>query len=242
MRSGCLVVAGRRAREASHFLLPRRPGGAGNIFYRLQKVAQETLAIFFEKQVKMLYQSLSLLLIVLLNVRGAHLTFRHLFRQSLISLPVALSWSMVSFGAAEAADSTKKLSNLTPTEISKIVAADITERQALITADFTRLIYSEKATFQDEIDIYPIDKYVTGTKALFNAANSHVDLVGTVTATPAEVNFRFQETLAFNVPFNPKVTLSGRVVLTRDENDGLVTASREYWDQSVNDVLKTVTF
>ena len=182
---------------------------------------------------------LSLLLVLLLDVKAVNLTLHRLFRQSLVSLPVVLTWSMVS--PAEAADSAK-LMNLSPVEISKIVAADITERQALITADFTRPIYSEQATFQDEIDIYPIDKYVTGTKALFNAAKSHVDLVGTVSASPVEVNFRFKETLAFNIPFNPKVTLSGRVVLTRDENDGLVTASREYWDQSVNDVLKTVTF
>ena len=184
--------------------------------------------------------SLSLFLVFLLDVRAVQLTIRQLLRHPLLSLPaaVALSWSI---GAAQAAD-TSKLINLTPTEISKIVAEDITVRQALITADFTRPIYSEKATFQDEIDIYPIDKYVTGTKALFNAANSHVDLVGTVTATPAEVTFKFKEILAFNVPFNPKVSLSGRVVLSRDENDGLVIASREYWDQSVTDVLKTVTF
>ena len=186
--------------------------------------------------------SLSLLLMLLLDVRAVHFTIRHLLRQSLVRLPAAVVAFSYSFGAAQAADTSSKLINLSPTEISKIVAEDITERQALITADFTRRLYSEKATFQDEIDIYPIDKYVTGTKALFNAANSHVDLVGTVTATPTEVNFRFKETLAFNVPFNPKVSLSGRVVLTRDESDGLVTASREYWDQSVTDVLKTVTF
>jgi hypothetical protein len=186
----------------------------------------------------MLRLLLSLLLVfLLLDIRTAvHHSLRRLFRQSLVSLPVALSWS-----SAEAADSTKQI-NLSPTEISKIVETDISDRQALITADFTRSIYSNKATFQDEIDIYPIEKYQTGTKALFNAANSHVDLVGKVTATPTEVNFRFKETLAFNIPFNPKVTLSGRVVLTRDENDGLVIASREYWDQSVNNVLKTVTF
>jgi hypothetical protein len=50
--------------------------------------------------------------------------------------------------------------NLGPTEISKIVSADISERQALITADFSRDIYSENCKFQDEIDVYPIDQYV----------------------------------------------------------------------------------
>ena len=51
--------------------------------------------------------------------------------------------------------------NLGPTEISKVVGAeDISERQALITADFSRDIYSENCKFQDEIDVYPIDQYV----------------------------------------------------------------------------------
>ena len=200
---------------------------------RSEASAKETLDMLHR-------QLLSLLLLLLLDIKAAaNTSLRRLFRQSIVNLPIAISWSFI--GIAEAVDSTK-LTNLSPVDISKIVAADITDRQALITADFTRSIYSEKATFQDEIDIYPINQYVTGTKALFNAANSHVDLVGSVTASAAEVNFRFKETLAFNVPFNPKVTLSGRVVLTRDENDGLVTASREYWDQSVNDVLKTVKF
>ena len=37
-------------------------------------------------------------------------------------------------------------------------------------------------------------------------------------------------------------SLSGKVVLTRDEKTGLITSYREYWDQSVNDVLKTAKF
>ena len=133
------------------------------------------------------------------------------------------SFPAVADNAAAIANS--KLTNLPSAEIAKIVASDITDRQALITADFTRAIYSEGASFQDEIDTYPIDKYVAGTKALFNAAKSHVDLVGPVEASDEEVNFRFQETLAFNVPFiQPKVSLSGRVKLTR--GDGGLIVSR----------------
>ena len=71
--------------------------------------------------------------------------------------------------------------NLPPSEVEKIVADDINSRQALITADFTRSIYSESCRFQDEIDVYPIDDYVRGTKLLFNPALSHVDLIGPVT-------------------------------------------------------------
>ena len=56
------------------------------------------------------------------------------------------SFLICNVGASEAAD---KLINLEPSVMAKIVAADITERQALITADFTRDMYSEKCTFQD---------------------------------------------------------------------------------------------
>jgi hypothetical protein len=137
--------------------------------------------------------------------------------------------------------SESKMLNLKPTEIAVIVASDITERQALITADFTRDIYSEKCTFQDEIDTYPIDKYVSGTKALFNKDKSHVELVGDVTSTAESVEFRFSEVLAFNIPFNPSVSLTGRVKLSRGP-DGLIVSSREFWDQSVPTVLSTVKF
>ena len=71
--------------------------------------------------------------------------------------------------------------NLPSSEVEKIVADDIKFRQALITADFTRSLYSESCRFQDEIDVYPIDDYVRGTKLLFNPALSHVDLIGPVT-------------------------------------------------------------
>lgn len=144
-------------------------------------------------------------------------------------------------GNAGASGASTKLMNLEPSAMAKIVAADITERQALITADFTRDMYSEKCTFQDEIDTYPIDKYVSGTKALFNKDKSHVDLVGEVTVNEESADFRFSEILAFNIPFNPRVSLTGRVKLSRGA-DGLITSSREFWDQSVPAVLSTVKF
>lgn len=159
-------------------------------------------------------------------------------RQKISSVILA---SSILLGSTDSNAASTKLVNLEPAAITKIVAADITDRQALITADFTRDIYSEKCTFQDEIDIYPIDKYVSGTKALFNKDKSHVDLVGDVVATSESVDFKFSEILAFNIPFNPSVSLTGRVKLSRGE-DGLVTSSREFWDQSVPAVLSTVKF
>jgi len=157
--------------------------------------------------------------------------------------PVAVSaWSLFWGLQSASAIPSEKLLNIQPVELQKIVAADITERQALITADFTRAIYSEEATFKDEIDTYPIDKYIQGTKALFVADKSHVDLLGEVKADDSLVTFKFKEVLCFNIPvLQPKVSLSGYVELFRGK-DGLITSSVEHWDQPVNEVLKTAKF
>ena len=155
---------------------------------------------------------------------------------------VAGGLAIITSLSADVFATSAKQFNLNADSIAEIVRDDINKRQALATADFTRNIYSEQATFQDEIDTYPLEKYIAGTKALFDADKSRVSIVGDVTATDAAINFRFQETLAFNIPFTPKVTLSGRVELTRDPVDGLIIKSREYWDQSPRDVLKTIKF
>ena len=166
----------------------------------------------------------------------------YLIRKSLTTFAAAVGlFSSTLVPAVLATSHADKLTNLPSAEIAKIVSEDITNRQALVTADFTRAIYNENCLFQDEIDTYPMDKYVKGTSALFNAATSHVGLVGDVTATADEISFRFQETLVFNVPFQPKVQLSGKVKLTRGK-DGLIEYSREFWDNTPGDVLKTVTF
>jgi len=60
------------------------------------------------------------------------------------------------------------------------------------------------------------------------------------------VAFRFKEQLAFRVPglwglgLYPTLDLSGSVQLHRNPSSGLVDFSRERWDQSVGDVLRTV--
>lgn len=156
------------------------------------------------------------------------------------SVSSLLSLALINFNqGVYAAD---KLVNLDNDKIANIVKDDIIKRQALITADFSRNIYSEECKFQDEIDTYEIDKYISGTKALFNAEKSHVDLVGNVEADKESVKFAFSEVLTFNIPFSPAVTLTGKVKLTRSPDNGIITYSREYWDQSVSKVLSTVKF
>ena len=101
------------------------------------------------------------------------------------------------------------------------------------------LVTTQAATFTDEIDSYTLDKFVKGTSKLFVADRSKVDLTSPVVATDAAVEFTFREDLCFNIPFKPVVSLSGRVVLTRDPSTGLFTSYREYWDQTPNEVVRT---
>ena len=80
-----------------------------------------------------------------------------------------------------------------------------------------------------------------GTQALFDASKSTVNLVGDVYADENEVSFRFDEELAFNIPFKPKTYVTGTLTLRRDE-DGLIKSYTEKWDKSPADVIKTVHF
>jgi hypothetical protein len=132
--------------------------------------------------------------------------------------------------------------NLSNEELYKIIRSDVVDKSFLATADLTREIYDEGASFTDEMDTYSLEKWITGTKKLFNGEKSRVRLVGDVEVTPQEAKFRFDEDLMFRIPFNPVVTLTGLVVLKRDVNTGLITSYREYWDQDVATVLKSAKF
>ncbi len=135
-----------------------------------------------------------------------------------------------------------KLTYISDDELKQIILSDIVENSFLITADITRAVYDESATFTDEIDVYTMDKWIKGTKSLFIPSGSRVSLVGDIDVSKTEVSFHFDEDLMFNIPFKPVCSLTGKVVLTRDSSTGLITSYREYWDQSVNDVLKTAKF
>ena len=126
--------------------------------------------------------------------------------------------------------------NLTPTTIVRNLCL------SPYLAHAASILLDESAIFTDEIDVYTMDKWIKGTKALFIPSGSRVSLVGDIDVSKTEVSFRFDEDLMFNVPFKPVCSLSGKVVLTRDVNSGLITSYREYWDQSVNDVLKSAKF
>jgi hypothetical protein len=168
--------------------------------------------------------------------------------KKIVSAIAATVITMVSVLNANALEN--KVTGLSDAEVAKIVFEDTAQRQALITADFTRSIYSEDCTFQDEVSTYKLPEYIKGTKALFNPEKSHVDVVDGSVETVVDasnthiIKFRFKETLAFNIPFNPKVDLTGRVEIKRgpQEAGGLIVSSREFWDKSVADVVRGLYF
>lgn len=160
-------------------------------------------------------------------------------RRSFLSATAATASILPSMRAYASPD---KQTNLSNDELKQIILSDIVDKSFLVSADITRSVYDETATFTDEIDVYTMDKWIKGTKALFIPSGSRVTLVGDVNVSQSEASFRFDEDLMFNIPFKPVCRLSGKVVLTRDKSTGLITSYREYWDQSVNDVLKTAKF
>lgn len=132
-----------------------------------------------------------------------------------------------------------KMEKLPATKMAKIVKEDLVDRQFLATAAFTRAIYDESATFTDEIDTYTLPNFVKGTSKLFDAERSSVRLVGEVEADDAQVSFRFDEDLCFNIPFKPVVSVTGKCVLSRDPQTGLIVKYREYWDKTPFEVILT---
>mmetsp|Transcript_29097 Transcript_29097/g.84564 ORF Transcript_29097/g.84564 Transcript_29097/m.84564 type:complete len:218 (+) Transcript_29097:66-719(+) len=146
--------------------------------------------------------------------------------------------------AADAASSDikPKLTGISNEDLKRIITKDVVDNQFLVSADITREVYDESANFIDEIDTYPMQKWIVGTKRLFVAEKSRVSLVGDVDVKKDKIEFRFDEDLMFRIPLRPVVSLTGRVVLDRDPETGLITKYQEFWDQSVGDVLKTAKF
>ncbi|KAG7337778.1 hypothetical protein IV203_017792 [Nitzschia inconspicua] len=143
--------------------------------------------------------------------------------------------------AKESSSINTKLLNLSNDELAVKITSDVVDRQFLVTGRLTRELYDESATFTDEIDTYQLDQWMKGTQKLFVANKSHVDLEpNSLQVSNDQVTFRFQETLCFNIPLvYPTVYLSGKVLLKRNPDTGLITSYQEQWDQDVNTVLKS---
>lgn len=135
-----------------------------------------------------------------------------------------------------------KLVNLPDEKLKAIITSDVVQNQFLCNGRLTRSVYDEGATFTDEIDTYHMDQWIRGTQKLFNGDSSEVRLVGDVEVSKSAVEFRFDEDLQFNIPLRPTVALTGRVILQRDPETGLITSYKEIWDQDVVTVLKSAKF
>ena len=159
------------------------------------------------------------------------------------SAAVVLASTLSPQRPAFAADEIKpNLTGISDDELKRVITKDVVDNQFLVSADITREVYDESANFIDEIDTYPMQKWIVGTKRLFVAEKSRVSLVGDVNVSKDKVEFRFDEDLMFRIPLRPVVSLTGRVVLDRDPETGLITKYQEFWDQSVGEVLKTAKF
>jgi len=154
---------------------------------------------------------------------------------------LASTAALVATPSAQAQEKETSTMILSNSEIQKAVKADVLDRQFLVTGNLTPSIYRPTATFTDEIDTYGMDQWQKGTARLFVGDRSEVRLVGDVEVSPQQVEFRFDEDLMFRIPFRPTVSLTGKVVLERDEQ-GYITSYREFWDQDVWSVLKTAKF
>ena len=150
-----------------------------------------------------------------------------------------------SSSSSSSSSLTSKL-NLSDDELIQIIRDDIVQRQFLVTGNITKSIYASDATFTDEIDTYGMDQWMIGTQRLFVGDRSQVRLVNNnqITFTsPTTIEFLFDEDLMFNLPIiKPIVSLTGKVILTRDPNTGYIKSYREYWDQDVATVLKSAKF
>lgn len=144
------------------------------------------------------------------------------------------------------AASNEKLYNLSNEELAEIIKRDCRERQFLCTADMTRAIYDDAATFKDGSDIdgsYPIDAWIRGCKLLFDASESQCRILEhSLSVTNQQVRFRFAETLTFKTVLRPRVYLTGTVVMKRDPQTGLIVSYEEKWDQDMNEIFRRTQF
>ena len=168
-------------------------------------------------------------------------TKNHMAMAAVLPDPDATTTTSVSHPIVSPNDNKLSISN---DELLQIIRDDIVQRQCLVTGNITKSIYSPDATFTDKIDTYGRDQWMIGTQRLFVGDRSQVRLTHPVTFTsPTTLEFQFDEDLMFNLPIiKPIVSLTGKVILTRDPNTGYIVSYREYWDQDVATVLKSAKF
>lgn len=161
----------------------------------------------------------------------------------MVTAPLVVAASCSTTAAPALAADEAKQTNLSDEDLLKIVVdKDLVQNQFLVNGKLTRSVYDESCTFQDEIDTYGLEQWMTGTAKLFDGDRSKVVIVPDSVKIGKEdagrlIQFRFVEYLCFNVPaVKPIVYLSGTLFLKVSEM-GLITSYREKWDQDIYKVL-----
>lgn len=154
--------------------------------------------------------------------------------------------SLAPAAAAAVSSSSKKLYNLSNEDLAAIIKQDCREKQFLYTADMTKAIYDDAATFKDGSGIdgsYPMEAWIRGCNLLFDAGQSQCKILEhTMSVTNQQVWFRFTETLTFRTMWQPRVYLTGTVVMKRDPQTGLIMSYEEQWDQDMNEIFRRTQF
>lgn len=135
---------------------------------------------------------------------------------------------------------------LSSDELIATLLKDITDRNSLVTADFTRTLYQEDCLFNDGSDLdgaYPLKPWILGCKLLFCGDHSRGKIVPeSLVVSAQEILFRFESDLEFRGPFQPRVQLCGTIVLTRNLDTGRICYYQEYWDTSCSEILRRAEF
>ena len=153
----------------------------------------------------------------------------------------------VAAAAATTKTATSHHSYLSNDELVTTLLQDITDRNSLVTADFTRTLYQDDCLFNDGSDLdgaYPLKPWILGCKILFCGDHSRTQIIPeTLTVSDHEVSFRFESYLEFRGPFRPTISsLTGTIVLTRNYDTGRVCYYQEFWDTSCSEILRQIEF
>ncbi|GAB5365086.1 hypothetical protein AAMO2058_001026500 [Amorphochlora amoebiformis] len=175
------------------------------------------------------------------NTRSPQLRSR---RSSIVRIPGFLGMTAVSWGMTRergARGEGVKRTGLSLGEIRDIVQDDFVMRKCLVSGDISKAIYADDCVFTDpQMTCKGLDKFVSGTKALFYAPASELELLGRVEVVGDNQIFaRFREVACFNIPFRPKTYFSGNLTLTVRKQDGLIENYLEQWDLSIPEILRS---
>jgi len=125
-------------------------------------------------------------------------------------------------------------------QLRDIIQEDFDERRCLVTGDLSQEIYADDCVFTDpQMTCKGLKKFVSGTKALFYAPKSELELLEPVyTVGENQIVAKWREVACFNIPFRPRTFFTGNLTLTLGE-DNLVKSYVEQWDLSIPEVLAT---